>query len=155
MSRCKNQISLLGNLSSAPVVRKTQAGNTVAHFNLATNESHRDRTTGEVFDTVQFHRVVVFGKLADICAAHLTVGARVDLVGKLIYNSWTDKENIKRVTAEVVLSGPAHSVIFLDDKAARAAADELERLYELGAVIQPQPGDEIDFVETRHLNGEA
>lgn len=98
-----NKVILIGNLGRDPEIRKTQSGDSVATFTLATNESWLNRD-GQREERTEWHRVVVFRKLADICGQYLQKGKQVYIEGKLQTRSWEDRDGNKRYTTEVVAS---------------------------------------------------
>jgi single-strand DNA-binding protein len=101
MARGLNKVMLIGRLGNDPESR--QAGTTtVANFTVATSESYKDKD-GQKVDKTEWHRVVVWGKLAEICAQYLHKGSQVYLEGKLQTRSW-DKEGVKQYTTEIVVS---------------------------------------------------
>src|SRR5512145_2319654 len=91
-----NKVTLVGRLVRKPELRETASGQKVASFAVATNYMWRDYKTKEKHDATQFHRVVVWGKLADIAATYLDKASRVYLEGRLQYREWQDKEGKKR-----------------------------------------------------------
>ncbi|SES74536.1 single-stranded DNA-binding protein [Thorsellia anophelis] len=104
-SRGVNKVILLGNLGQDPEVRFMQNGDPVATLTVATSESWRDKQTGETRDKTEWHRVVIFGKLAEIAQQYLKKGSQVYLEGALQTRKWQDQQGIERYTTEVVLSG--------------------------------------------------
>ena len=106
MAGSVNKVILIGNLGRDPEVRQTQDGKPVVNFTLATNESWKDRQTGERRERTEWHRVVIFGEgLADIAQRYLHKGSKVYLEGELRTRKWTDQSGQERYTTEVVLSG--------------------------------------------------
>ena len=95
-----NKVILLGRLGADPEVRYTAGGTAVAKFNLATSETYNDKECKKQEKT-EWHRVVAFGKLGEICGEYLSKGKQVYVEGKLQTNSWEDKEGNKRYTTEV------------------------------------------------------
>ncbi|MEK6726670.1 MAG: single-stranded DNA-binding protein [Deltaproteobacteria bacterium] len=95
-----NKVILLGRLGADPEVRYTAGGTAVAKFNLATSETYKDKE-GKKQEKTEWHRVVAFGKLGEICGEYLSKGKQVYVEGKLQTNSWEDKEGNKRYTTEV------------------------------------------------------
>ena len=91
MARGINKVILIGNLGSDPEVRYTPDGVPVANFNLATSESWNDRNTGERQERTEWHRLVLWRKLAEIAGQYLKKGARVYVEGKLQTRSWTTR----------------------------------------------------------------
>ncbi len=98
-----NKVILVGNLGRDPEVRYTQDGRAICNFTMATTENWRDKNTGEKRDRTEWHRVVVFGKLAEICGEYLSKGRQVYIEGKLQTRKWQDKEGVERYTTEVVV----------------------------------------------------
>ncbi|WP_246143960.1 single-stranded DNA-binding protein [Neolewinella aurantiaca] len=117
----RNSLTLIGNLGSAPEVRTTEAGLTVTTFSLATNETYRDKN-GDRQTRTDWHKVVAFGKLADVFGKYLDQGSQVCIAGSLRYNKWIDKHDQVRNTAEV----HAHSFTFLSGGKQQEAEAELE-----------------------------
>lgn len=103
-----NKVILIGNLGSDPEVRFTPSGQAVANFNIATNESWKDKN-GQDQDRTEWHKIVVWGKQAENCGEYLSKGRPVYIEGKLQTREWTDKDGNKRYTTEVV----AQTVQFL------------------------------------------
>jgi single-strand DNA-binding protein len=103
-----NKVILIGHLGVAPEMRYTQSGQAVANFRIATNEKWTDKA-GQSQDRTEWHRIVVWGKLAELCNQYLTKGRQVFVEGRLQTREWTDKENHKNYTTEIV----AQQVTFL------------------------------------------
>ena len=99
---------LVGNLGADPEVRKTASQQTVTQFNLATSESWVNKE-GERQEKTEWHRIVVWGKLAETCAKHLSKGRQVFIEGRLQTRSWETEQGQKRFTTEIV----ATQVLFL------------------------------------------
>lgn len=97
-----NKAILVGHLGSDPEVRYTAGGSAVATFNIATNERWTDRTTGDKQERTEWHRIVAWGKLAEICGQYLTKGKQVYIEGRLQTRSWDDRDGNKRYTTEIV-----------------------------------------------------
>ncbi len=95
-----NKVILIGNLGRDPEVRYTQNGSAVANFTLATNEVWTDKG-GERQERTEWHRVVVWGKQAEIVREHLTKGKQVYVEGSLQTRQWDDREGHKRTTTEI------------------------------------------------------
>lgn len=103
-----NKVILIGNLGKDPEVRFTPSGAAVSNFNIATNESWTDKS-GQKQERTEWHRIVVWGKLAELCGEYLKKGRQCYVEGRLQTREWTDKEGKKNYTTEVV----AQSVQFL------------------------------------------
>ena len=99
-----NKVILIGNLGADPEVRYTPDGAPVANFNLATSESWNDRTSGEKQERTEWHRLVVWRKLAEIAGQYLKKGSKIYIEGKLQTRSWEDQSGQKRYTTEVVVN---------------------------------------------------
>jgi len=111
-----NKVMLLGHLTANHESKKTEHGHTLTKFSVATNKAVAHET-GEIEDQAQFHRIVAWRQLGDICAKHLTKGSLVMLEGEIQYRGYEDKEGGKRSITEV----KASRVIFLKIK-----KDEIE-----------------------------
>lgn len=96
-----NKAILVGRLGKDPEVRYTPDGSQVTNFTLATDESYKDKA-GEKVQKTEWHRIVTFGKLAEICGNYLVKGKLVYIEGKIQTRSWDDKEGVKRNTTEIV-----------------------------------------------------
>lgn len=104
-----NKVILIGNLGADPEVRFTPSGQAVANFRIATSESWNDKTSGQKQERTEWHRIVVWGKLAELCGEYLKKGRQCYVEGRLQTREWTDKEGKKNYTTEVV----ANTVQFL------------------------------------------
>jgi single-strand DNA-binding protein len=96
-----NKVILIGNLGVDPEVRFTQSGQAVANFRVATNESYTDKS-GVKQEKTEWHRIVVWGKLGELCGEYLKKGRQAYIEGRLQTREWTDKEGKKNYTTEVV-----------------------------------------------------
>jgi single-strand DNA-binding protein len=103
MARGVNKVILIGNLGGDPEVRYMPNGNAVANLNIATSESWKNRQTGEQEDRTEWHRVAIFGKLAEIAGQYLRKGSKVYLEGKLQTRKWQDQQGQDRYTTEVII----------------------------------------------------
>ena len=92
MARGVNKVILVGNLGQKPEIRYTQTDSAVANLSLATSESWKDKETGEQREKTEWHRIVYFGKLAEIAEQYLDKGSKVYVEGKLQTRKWQDKE---------------------------------------------------------------
>lgn len=98
-----NKVILIGNLGADPEVRFTPGGQAVANFRIATSESWNDKN-GQKQERTEWHRIVVWGKLAELCGEYLKKGRQCYVEGRLQTREWTDKEGRKNYTTEVVAS---------------------------------------------------
>ena len=102
MSRGVNKVILVGNLGQKPEMRYTATQSAVANLSIATTESWKDKESGEMRDKTEWHRVVYFGKLAEIVEKYLDKGSSVYVEGKLQTRKWQDKEGNDRYTTEIL-----------------------------------------------------
>ncbi len=96
-----NKVILIGNLGADPEVRYTGDGKAVANFRMATTEKWTNRN-GEKVEMTEWHRIVAFGKLGEICGEYLLKGKQVYVEGRLQTRSWEDRDGNKRYTTEIV-----------------------------------------------------
>ncbi|MGL5343282.1 MAG: single-stranded DNA-binding protein [Plesiomonas sp.] len=97
-----NKIILIGNLGQDPEVRYMQNGNAVANISVATSESWRDKNTGEQKELTEWHRVVLYRRLAEIAGGYLKKGSKVYIEGKLRTRKWQDQTGQDRYTTEIM-----------------------------------------------------
>jgi single-strand DNA-binding protein len=102
MARGVNKVILVGNLGKDPETRYMPSGSAVTNLTLATSESWKDKQTGENQERTEWHKVAMFGKLAEIAAEYLRKGSQVYIEGKLRTRKWQDKEGKDRWTTEIV-----------------------------------------------------
>ena len=112
MSNGLNKVLIIGNLGADPEIKYTQAGSPVANLSIATSERWKDKTTGEQKEQVEWHRVVIFGRLAEIAEQYLKKGSKIFVEGKLQTRDWEDSEGKKRYTTEVI----AREMTMLDSR---------------------------------------
>ncbi|OTA18577.1 single-stranded DNA-binding protein [Xenorhabdus vietnamensis] len=103
-SRGINKVILVGNLGQDPEIRYLPTGGSVATLSLATSDSWRDKQTGDTREKTEWHRVVIFGKLAEIAAEYLQKGAQVYIEGQLQTRKWQDNQGQDRYSTEVVVN---------------------------------------------------
>ena len=115
-----NKVILIGRLGNDPEVRYTSNGGAVANFNVATNESWVDKA-GQKQERTEWHRVVVWGKLSELCGQYLSKGRQAFVEGRLQTREWNDKEGHKRYTTEIV----AQNIQFLGGHLSQRGADPL------------------------------
>ena len=116
-----NKVILIGNLGQNPEVKHSASGQAICNLSIATNESWTDKN-GQKQEKTEWHRVVVFGKLAELCGQYLQKGRQAYIEGKLQTRSWQDKDNQTRYTTEVV----AQSVQFLGGNAGAGRSSNQE-----------------------------
>ncbi len=103
-SKGVNKVILIGHLGQDPEIRYMPSGGAVANLTLATSESWRDKQTGEMKEKTEWHRVCIFGKLAEIAGEYLRKGSQVYIEGSLQTRKWTDQSGQDRYTTEVVVN---------------------------------------------------
>lgn len=102
MSRGVNKVILVGSLGQDPEVRYMPQGGAVANFSVATNERYKDKNTGEAKEVTEWHKVVIYQRLAEIAGEYLRKGSKVYIEGKLKTRKWQDKDGIERYTTEII-----------------------------------------------------
>jgi single-strand DNA-binding protein len=140
-----NKVILLGRLGADPEVKYLSNGTTVANFRMATSENRVNKTSGEKTTMTEWHRIVAFGRLAEICGEYLSKGKQVYIEGRIRSRSWDDKDGNKRYTTEIVANqmqmlgaaGPAGS--------ADAASDMGKEMDMDQEGIPGPPDDEVPF----------
>ncbi|MBN2183707.1 MAG: single-stranded DNA-binding protein [Candidatus Krumholzibacteriota bacterium] len=137
-----NKAILVGNLGSDPELRHTGSGTTVANFSLATSENFKNRE-GERQTRTEWHKVVAFGKLAEICGQYLQKGKQVYIEGRIQTRSWEDQAGNKKYTTEVI----ANQMVMLGragDGGSRIVTDEPPEAQDEDGGSQIPPGDDDD-----------
>ncbi len=102
MARGVNKVIIIGNLGQDPEVRYMPSGSAVTNISVATSESWKDKETGEQTDRTEWHKVVFFGRLAEISGEYLRKGSQVYVEGRLRTRKWQDREGGDRYTTEIV-----------------------------------------------------
>lgn len=97
-----NKVTLIGYLGHAPEMRTTSGGDPVAQFALATTETWKDKASGERKESTEWHRIVLYRKLAEVAGQYLKKGALVYVEGRMQTRKWTGKDGIERHTVEIV-----------------------------------------------------
>ncbi len=117
MAASLNNVQIIGNITRDPEVRQTPNGQTVATIGIATNRKWTNKQTNEKQEEVEFHNVVVWGKLAEICQQYLKKGAKVYFQGRLKTRNWEDPDGKKNYRTEII----AENMIMLDSRGAGSA----------------------------------
>jgi len=133
-----NIVHLIGNLGSDPDIKFLDNGTGVVNVSLATNENYKDKTTGEKVEHTEWHRLVVWGRQAEVLNQYTTKGSKIFVEGSLQTRKWEDKEEITRYTTEVKV----RNFSFLDKKGEGP---------EVGSDAQAAPAggiedDDLDFL---------
>lgn len=138
-----NKVILIGRLGADPEVKTVTGGNNVARLSLATSENWTDRE-GQRQERTEWHRIVVWGKLAELCGKYLTKGRQVYVEGRLQTRSWEDQQGQKKYTTEIV----ANTVQFLGSQnmqAQQGAGDNDFGAQNFGPEPAFDNADEIPF----------
>jgi single-strand DNA-binding protein len=133
-----NKVILVGHLGADPEVKYLSNGTTVANFRMATSENRVNRTSGEKTTITEWHRIVAFGRLAEICGEYLSKGKQVYIEGKIRSRSWDDKEGNKRYITEIV----ANQMQMLGAAGAGGAIPDVSKEMDMDQEGIPGPSDE-------------
>jgi len=98
-----NKVTIVGNLGKDPEIRYTPSGMAVANFTVATTDRWKDKASGEMKERTEWHRIVAWGRLGEICGEYLSKGRQVYIEGRLQTRSW-EKDGVTRYTTEIVAS---------------------------------------------------
>jgi len=109
-----NKVTLIGNLGSDPEIKYAANGSAIANLSIATNESWFDKNTNEKIEKTEWHRVCIFGKLAEIVEKSLSKGSKVYIEGKLQTRKWQDKSGQEHYITEIIISGFNGTLLMLD-----------------------------------------
>ncbi len=102
MSNGINKAVIVGTLGADPEIRYAQNGNAVVNVSVATNESWKDRETGEAQQRTEWHRIVMFGKLGEIASQYLKKGSQAYFEGRIRTNKWQDESGNDRYTTQII-----------------------------------------------------
>ena len=138
MARGVNKVIVVGNLGQDPETRYMPSGSAVTNMRIATNESWKDKQTGEQRERTEWHSVALFGRLAEISAEYLRKGSQVYVEGKLRTRKWQDKDGHDRYTTEII----ADELQMLGGRSG-AGAPAMKDSPPVGAPPQPS-GDDFD-----------
>jgi single-strand DNA-binding protein len=136
-----NKVILIGNLGADPEVRYLNDGTTVANIRIATSETRVNKTSGEKTTTTEWHRIVAFGKLAEICSEYLKKGKQVYVEGRLRTRSWEDKDGNRKWRTEIV----ANRMQMLGALGVPAEAPDFEKEVALDKEEPPGSDEDVPF----------
>ena len=142
-----NKVILVGNLGAKPEVKYASNGNAISNLSVATSESWTDKSTGQKQERTEWHRVSLFGKLAEIAGQYLDKGSKVYVEGKLQTRKWQDQNGQDRYTTEVVVSGFNGTLQMLDrrdDSSSSPPSDDAAAKDQTEASITPVSKDEFE-----------
>jgi len=109
-----NKVILIGNMGNSPELKYSSKGEAILNLSIATSDTWTDKNTGNKQEKTEWHRVVLFGKLAELVAKYSNKGSKLYIEGKLQTRKWTNKEGINQYTTEVIVSGFNSTVQMLD-----------------------------------------
>ena len=112
MYTLKNKVQLIGHLGNAPEVKNLENGRKLARFSLATNESYRNQE-GEKVEETQWHNLIAWGKVAELCEQYLHKGSEIAIEGKLMHRDYNDTNGVKRYITEIQIN----ELLLMDKKA--------------------------------------
>ena len=136
-----NKALLIGRLGADPEVRYTPDGPMVVNFRLATDRQWKDKN-GEKIQRTEWHRIVAYGKLAEICSNYLSKGKLIFIEGRIQTRSWEDKDGVKRSTTEIVAS----NMQMLDSKGQTRSQDTaVDDQAPTSAGSEAAPDDDVPF----------
>jgi single-strand DNA-binding protein len=142
-----NKVILVGNLGAKPEVKYASNGNAISNLSVATSESWTDKSTGQKQERTEWHRVSLFGKLAEIAGQYLDKGSKVYVEGKLQTRKYTDKDGIERWTTDIVVSGFNGTLQMLDrrdDSSSSAPSEDATEKSKPEPSITPVSKDEFE-----------
>ena len=124
MSGSVNKVLIIGNCVADPELRRTNSGSPIANLRIATNESWRDKNTGERKEKAEFHSVVIFNEgLCKVVEAYVKKGSKLFIEGSLATRKWADQAGNDRYSTEIVLQGFGGSLVMLDGPTGDSAPD--------------------------------
>lgn len=103
MARGVNKVIIVGTLGNDPEVKYSASGSAIVNLSVATSEQWKDKQTGEKKEQTEWHRVVIFGKLAEVAGEYLSKGSQVYIEGQLRTRKWTDSNGVDKYTTEIVI----------------------------------------------------
>ena len=142
-----NKVILVGNLGAKPEVKYASNGNAISNLSVATSESWTDKSTGQKQERTEWHRVSLFGKLAEIAGQYLDKGSKVYVEGKLQTRKWQDQNGQDRYTTEVVVSGFNGTLQMLDrrdDASSSSPSENVTAKDQAEPSITPVSKDEFE-----------
>ncbi|WAI11726.1 MAG: single-stranded DNA-binding protein [Buchnera aphidicola (Macrosiphum albifrons)] len=151
-SRGVNKVILIGHLGQDPEVRYMPNGNAVVNMTLATSENWKDKNTGENKEKTEWHRIVLFGKLAEIAGEYLRKGSQVYIEGSLQTRKWQDQNGLERYTTEIVVN-IGGTMQMLGNRNSNLQAIPIHD--NKNATVQTKKIDKVDFdknIETHKSN---
>ena len=142
-----NKVILVGNLGAKPEIKYASNGNAISNLSVAISESWTDKSTGQKQERTEWHRVSLFGKLAEIAGQYLDKGSKVYVEGKLQTRKWQDQNGQDRYTTEVVVSGFNGTLQMLDrrdDSSSSTSSEDTTNKSQTEPSITPVSKDEFE-----------
>lgn len=141
-----NKAIIIGNLGQDPETRYTASGAAICTLSVATSEKWKDKQSGEQKENTEWHRVVMFGKVAEVADQYLSKGSTVYIEGKIKTRKWEDKEGGTRYTTEIVVDGFGGQMQMLGSPGERKPA-QAKQAKPTGFRDKPEPGTDFDESE--------
>lgn len=139
-----NKVILIGNLGRDPEIRSSQNGGKIATLNIATTEFRKDSKTGTSAEHTEWHRISIFGKLADVAEQYLKKGSPVFIEGRIRTNKWTDKTGIERYGIEII----CENLQLLGSRPLVSSSASAEAISSHGGLSHNASGGASTFVST-------
>lgn len=146
-----NKVMIIGNLGKDPEFKHLPNDGAVANITIATSEKWKDKQTGEQKEKTEWHRVVMFGKLAEIARDYLKKGSKVYVEGQLQTRKWTNQQGQDQYATEVVLQGYNGVLDMLDSKPSTGQQGQQQSQQRGG--FQQQPPSKVHTILPKHPNG--
>lgn len=140
-----NKVILVGRLGSDPELKYTQGGQAIARFSIATSEQWKDKNSGQMQEKTEWHRIVVWGKMAEICGQHLSKGRQVYIEGKLQTRSWEDQQSGQKKYSTEVVAGTVQFLGAPGEKAQGHSSQAENATQDFGAEPSFDSSEEIPF----------
>ena len=140
MARGVNKVILIGNLGGDPEVRYAQSGAAITTLSIATSDGWRDKQTGQLVERTEWHRVVMFQRLAEVAAEYLKKGSKVYIEGRLQTRKWQDQQGQDRWTTEVV----GNDMQMLDSRPQNGTPQQYQQRNQYQGYQQQQPPSEYN-----------
>tara|TARA_Y100000389_G_C17469510_1_gene529014 strand:- start:819 stop:1292 length:474 start_codon:yes stop_codon:yes gene_type:complete len=155
MARGINKVIIVGNVGGDPETRYMPSGAAVTNLTIATNESWKDKATGERKERTEWHRVAMFNRLAEIAAEYLRKGSQVFIEGKLRTRKWQDKNGQDRYTTEIIAdemqmlggrTGSGSNAFSHDQQSEASSNVEVQAQDNMSSSVEPGPDDFDDDI---------
>ncbi|MDA9144937.1 single-stranded DNA-binding protein [Candidatus Thioglobus sp.] len=143
-----NKVTLIGNLGADPEIKYGSNSNAITNLSIATSESWIDKQTNERVIKTEWHRVCIFGKLAEIAQKSLSKGSKVYIEGKLQTRKWQDKKGHDRYTTEVILSDFNSTLLMLDGQTNQSKPKNLDNTSPLNNDSETVSKNDSDLEDT-------